>query len=61
VTSGIRLGTPAMTTRGLGPADMRAIGAFVLEVFKSGQDDKKIRSIGEKVQAFASGFPAFQN
>jgi glycine hydroxymethyltransferase len=36
VTSGVRLGTPSLTSRGMGEAEMKKVGGFILEVFQSG-------------------------
>jgi glycine hydroxymethyltransferase len=42
VTSGIRLGTPAGTTRGLGPAEFQTVGSLILEVLSSLRDHGQV-------------------
>ncbi|EGV42740.1 serine hydroxymethyltransferase [Bizionia argentinensis JUB59] len=59
VTSGIRIGTPAITTRGLKEKDMEAIVALVDEVIMNYEDDAKLEAISEKVNAMMSGLPLF--
>jgi len=57
VTSGIRIGTPALTTRGMKEPEMEQVGEYILEVLGSGGDEKKIASIKEKVRTFTKDFP----
>ncbi len=57
VTSGVRLGTPALTTRGLSEADMQTVGGFILEVLSAGADNPNIPRIRDRVRAFAEQFP----
>ncbi len=59
VTSGIRLGTPALTTRGMKPKDMEIVAEFVNKVLDSIGNEKKIRSIAKEVKKYASKFPLF--
>lgn len=59
VTSGIRLGTPALTTRGMKPKDMEIVAEFVNEVLDNIDNEKKIRSIAREVKKYASRFPLF--
>jgi glycine hydroxymethyltransferase len=57
ITSGIRLGTPATTTRGFGPKEMKQIASFIMKVL-SNPDDKKIhKEISEQVVAMCRNFP----
>ena len=55
--SGLRLGTPAMTTRGLKEADMVLIAEWMLQAMQARADDKKLASIHEEVKEFARTFP----
>jgi glycine hydroxymethyltransferase len=56
--SGIRVGTPALTTRGMGTDEMRTIGGWMLEALR-GVDDAKIHArIREKVRELGANFPA---
>lgn len=57
VTSGIRVGTPALTTRGMGEKEMKTIAGFVLEVLKNPDNDGRIAEIAGKVEALTANFP----
>ena len=59
VTSGIRLGTPAMTTRGMGESEMTTIAAMIDEVV-SNPDDLTIRRVRHQVLELTHGFPLYQ-
>jgi len=59
VTSGIRLGTPALTTRGMGTAEMKRIAKLIDRVLV-GQDDRTIETVGGEVQELARAFPLYQ-
>jgi len=59
VTSGIRIGTAAVTTRGLKEADMETIVAFIDDVIKNHDDDDKLEAIAEKVNEMMSCKPLF--
>jgi glycine hydroxymethyltransferase len=66
VTSGIRLGTPAGTTRGFGPAEFRQVGGWIAEVVeglrKNGEagDAQVEQSVGARVQELCARFPIYQ-
>ncbi len=65
VTSGVRLGTPAGTTRGFGEAEFREIGGLIAEVVeglrKNGeQGDAQVeQSVGRRVQELCARFPIY--
>tara|TARA_R110002012_G_scaffold206357_4_gene376266 strand:- start:20751 stop:22022 length:1272 start_codon:yes stop_codon:yes gene_type:complete len=59
VTSGIRVGTPAITTRGLKEKDMDAIVALIDDVIMNYEDEAKLEAISEKVNAMMSHLPLF--
>jgi len=59
VTSGIRIGTPAITTRGLKENDMEGIVALVDEVLMNYKDEDKLETIAGKVNAMMSDLPLF--
>lgn len=59
VTSGIRLGTPALTTRGMKEAEMIQVATFIDEVIKNKTNEEKIKSIESQVQAFAARFSIY--
>jgi glycine hydroxymethyltransferase len=66
ITSGVRLGTPAGTTRGFGIAEFRQIGDMIAEVLdalaKSGaeQDAQAEQGVAEKVKRLVSRFPIYE-
>ncbi|MEI8207118.1 MAG: serine hydroxymethyltransferase, partial [Kiritimatiellales bacterium] len=57
VTSGVRLGTPAVTTRGMKEADMVQIANFFKAVTDNISDEKKLAEIRAEVIAFSNRFP----
>ena len=54
VTSGIRVGTPAITTRGLKESDMAAVVGFIDEAIQNAENDEALHEIGERVSAMMS-------
>jgi len=60
VTSGIRIGTPALTTRGMKEKEMEMIADWMDQVICHRKDEKKILSIKNEVQKLCSRFPLFQ-
>lgn len=60
VTSGIRFGTAAITTRGLVEADMETVVAFVDRVIENAEDSTTIEAVAQEVHAFMSHRPLFQ-
>jgi glycine hydroxymethyltransferase len=59
VTSGIRVGTPAITTRGLVESDMEAVVALIDEVIANHEDETVLNSVAERVHAMMSHRPLF--
>jgi glycine hydroxymethyltransferase len=59
-TSGIRLGTAALSTRGMSESDMAFIAASIVEVLRSKGDAVVTAHIQKKVEELASGFPIFK-
>jgi len=59
VTSGIRLGTPALTTRGMGTSEMKRVATLVDRVLV-GQDDATIDAVRGQVEELARAFPLYQ-
>jgi len=55
--SGIRLGTPALTTRGMGTSEMKQIAAWILRVLKSPSDQQVIATTKGDVAELAEQFP----
>ncbi|RMG23149.1 MAG: serine hydroxymethyltransferase [Bacteroidetes bacterium] len=60
VTSGMRLGTAALTTRGLKEDDMKKIAAFIDRVLTHHDNEQVIKEVKAEVNAFMSNFPMFQ-
>ncbi|MGA3112879.1 MAG: serine hydroxymethyltransferase [Syntrophobacteraceae bacterium] len=56
VTSGIRIGTPVVTTRGMGPEHMEQIGSFIHRALESVGDAAALKSLTDEVAEFCSGF-----
>ncbi|HZG44573.1 MAG TPA: serine hydroxymethyltransferase [Longimicrobium sp.] len=59
VTSGVRIGTPALTTRGLGEDEMRTIGAFIDRVIQKPGDEDVARTVRGEVAELCSRFPLY--
>ena len=55
--SGIRLGTPAITTRGLKEDDMEKVAEWMIQAIKSRNDDKKLNKLSNEVKEFTKQFP----
>jgi glycine hydroxymethyltransferase len=60
VTSGIRVGTPAVTTRGMKEGEMRLIASYIADVIKNIHNEQNIQAIAEKVKALCARFPLYQ-
>lgn len=60
VTSGIRVGTAAITTRGLVESDMDRIVSYIDEAVMHPTDDKKLSQIKAEINQWMSGFPLFK-
>jgi len=59
VTSGVRIGTPAVTTRGMKDREMPAIADFIDDAIKRRGDDKALKGIAEKVREMCARFPMY--
>lgn len=60
VTSGIRIGTPAVTTRGFKEAQVEELAGWICDVLDSRGDEKVIADIREKVKAICTQFPVYE-
>ena len=59
VTSGIRIGTPALTTRGMGEDEMRTIGRLIAEVLHNPQSEEVRHKVKQAVIELAARFPLY--
>jgi len=59
VTSGVRIGTPAMTTRGFKDEEARATAHLIADVLDNPHDDANIAAVRAKVHALTSRFPVY--
>ena len=59
ITSGIRIGTPAVTTRGMKENEMRLIASYIADVIKNINDENKIQAVAAKVKKLCAQFPLY--
>ncbi|MDP3937819.1 MAG: serine hydroxymethyltransferase [Deltaproteobacteria bacterium] len=59
VTSGIRIGTPAVTTRGMKEIEMETMGDLIADILERPDDDARIESVRKKVQELCAAFPLY--
>ena len=57
VTSGVRVGTPAVTTRGMKEAEMVKIADFINRAVENKNDDAALAAIAKEVAEFTKAFP----
>lgn len=60
VTSGVRIGTAAVTTRGFGVEEMNEIAAIISLTLKNYEDEEKLKEAKERVQALTEKFPLYK-
>ncbi len=61
VTSGIRIGTPAVTTRGMKEKEMEMIAAFIDRAIQNFENDPELAKIKKEVNELCSGYPLYKN
>lgn len=59
VTSGMRLGTPSVTTRGMGEAEMAEVADIIDEVLKNHASDEKLRGLKQRAENICKRFPIY--
>lgn len=61
VCSGVRLGTPALTTRGMGTDEMKVIAGLIATAIESRDDESKLASVREDVVELSKKFPLYSH
>ncbi len=61
ITSGIRIGTPAVTTRGMKEKEMEILADFITEALEHRDDEKRLNKIKERVKELCTRFPIYKN
>ena len=59
IASGVRVGTPAVTTRGMGPAEMDAIARLILEALDGEPDERRFAQLRGRVSELCRSFPIY--
>jgi len=59
VTSGIRIGSPAMTTRGFGAAEAEQLGDLIADALESARDEVALQRVARSVKAMCAKFPVY--
>ena len=60
VASGVRIGTPAITTRGMAEKEMDVVGAFILRALAAHDNDSALAAIKGEVEGLCAKFPLYQ-
>ena len=59
MTSGLRLGTPAITTRGFGEAECRELAGWICDILDNLEDEVVSNRVREQVEALCARFPVY--
>ena len=60
ITSGIRVGTPCMTTRGMKEKEMQQVAVWMADVLKDVSNESRQQEIGKEIKKFCSNFPFYR-
>ena len=60
VTSGLRIGTPALTTRGMKEAEMRQVGDWIARILEDPQSEERVKEVGAEVMDLCKSFPLYR-
>lgn len=60
MTSGVRIGTPAVTTRGFGETEVKALAGWICDILDSRGDEQVINTVRENVKAVCAKFPVYE-
>ena len=61
VTSGLRLGTPAVTTRGFKEPEIKQLATWICDILDNLSDEKQIAAVKQEVLALCKNFPVYQH
>jgi len=61
VTSGVRIGTPAVTTRGLKEPEMEKVGNFIADLLLNPGNDGLVKNIRQEIRKICEEFPLYEN
>jgi glycine hydroxymethyltransferase len=61
ICSGFRLGTPALTTRGMGVSEMKIVAKLIHDAVVNRNDDNKLAEVHAQVKELSSGFPLYRH
>ncbi|MGH9336404.1 MAG: serine hydroxymethyltransferase, partial [Vicinamibacteria bacterium] len=59
VASGVRVGTPALTSRGMKTAEMKVVGRLIARAIRGREQESQLEGVAKEVKALASGFPLY--
>ena len=59
VASGVRIGTPALTTRGMKNEEMKVIGKWIADAIRERESESALEGIGKKVKGLTASFPLY--